>query len=41
MDNAKLVNIAFTSHFKLSLGSFPSNEDENDYVSQVSYANVV
>jgi len=31
----KLINILLASHFKLSLVLFPSNEEEEDYMSHV------
>ena len=41
MQNVKPVNIPLASHFKLSSSLCPSNKDENDYMSHVTYANVV
>lgn len=41
MNNVKLVNIPFTSHFNLSSGLCRSSEEEKDCMSHVPYANVV
>jgi hypothetical protein len=41
MNNVKLIQIPLASHFKISLGLFPSNDEEKDYMSCVSYANAV
>jgi len=41
MNNVKLVNIPLAFHFNISSSLCPSNEEENDYMSHVPYANVV
>jgi hypothetical protein len=41
MNNVKPVQIPLASHFNLSLGLCPSNDEEKDYMSRVPYANVV
>jgi hypothetical protein len=41
MNNVKLVSIPLASHFKISSSLCPSTDEENDYMSRVSYANVV
>ena len=41
MNNVKPIQIPLASHFKLSLGLCPSNDEEKDYMSRVPYANVV
>jgi hypothetical protein len=41
MNNVKLINTPLASHFKLSLGLCPSNKEENNYISHVSYLSVV
>jgi hypothetical protein len=41
MNNEKLVQIPLASHFKLSSGLCPSNDEEKDYMSCVPYANAV
>ena len=41
MNNVKPVQIPLASHFKISSGLCPSNDEENDYMSSVPYANAV
>jgi hypothetical protein len=41
MNNVKPVEIPLASHFKLSSGLCPSNDEEKDYMSRVTYANAV
>jgi hypothetical protein len=41
MNNAKPIQIHLASHFKLSSGLCPSNDEENDCMSCVPYSNVV
>jgi hypothetical protein len=41
MNNVKPVQIPLASHFKLSSGLCPSNDEEKDYMSRVPYANAV
>jgi hypothetical protein len=40
-NNVKPIQIPLASHFKISLGLCPSNDEEKDYMSRVPYANVV
>ena len=41
MNNVKPIQIPLASHFKLSSGLCPSNDEEKDYMSLVPYANEV
>ena len=41
MNNVKPVQIPLASHFNLSSGLCPSNDEENNYMSHVPYVNVV
>jgi hypothetical protein len=41
MNNVKHVQIPLASHFNLSSGLCPSNDEEKDYMSCVAYANAV
>jgi hypothetical protein len=41
MNNVKPIQIRLASHFKLSSGLCPSNEEEKDYMSRVPYVNAV
>ena len=41
MNKVKLVNIPLASHFKLSLGLSPKNDEEKHYMSHIPYANAV
>jgi hypothetical protein len=41
MNNVKPIQIPLASHFKISSGLCPSNEEENDYMSRVPYANAM
>ena len=41
MNNVKPVKITLASHFKLSSILCPSNDEENEYMSCVPYANAV
>lgn len=41
MNDVKRVNISLVFHFKLSLGLCPGSKEENDYISLLSYVNVV
>jgi hypothetical protein len=37
MNNVKPIKIPLASHFKLSLSLCPSNDEENEYISRVTY----
>jgi hypothetical protein len=39
MNNVKPVKIPLASHFKISSSLCPSNDEENEYMSRVPYAN--
>jgi hypothetical protein len=41
MNTVKPVQIPLASHYKISLGLCPGNDEEKDYMSRVPYANVV
>jgi hypothetical protein len=41
MNKVKPVNIPLSSHFKISSGLSPSNDEEKEFMSRVPYANVV
>jgi hypothetical protein len=41
MNTVKPIQIPLASHFNLSSGLCPSNDEEKDYMSRVPYANVV
>jgi hypothetical protein len=41
MNNVKLVHIPLASHFNISSGLCPSNDEEKDYMSRVPYANAL
>jgi hypothetical protein len=41
MNNVKPIQIPLASHFNLSSGVCPSNDEEKDYISHVPYANAV
>jgi hypothetical protein len=41
MNNVKPVQIPLASHFKLSSGLCPSNDEKKDYMSRVPYANAM
>ena len=41
MDKVKSVNITLSSHYKLSSCLCPNNDEENQYMSRVPYANAV
>ena len=40
-DKTKPVSTPLTSHFKWSSSSFPSSQEERDYIARVPYANAV
>jgi hypothetical protein len=41
MNNMKPIQIPLASHFNISSGLCPSNDEEKDYMSRVPYVNVV
>ena len=41
MNKVKPINIPLASHFKLSSGLSPKNDEEKKYMSHIPYANVV
>eukprot|EP00253_Pinus_taeda_P028030 PITA_28030 len=41
MNNVKPVSVPLASHFKLSSSLCPNSDDEKEYMSRISYANVV
>lgn len=41
MNNVKLVNLPVASHFKISLGLSPRNDEEKEYMSHVPYGSTL